>query len=68
MEDCFQERTIAFAGLLSLDLENAPGRPRQHRRIYITEVPFISGDLPVRMLIPFANNTIQLTFGNMRID
>src|SRR5205814_6562149 len=68
VEDRFQKCAVAFAGLFALDLENAPGRPREHRRIYIAKVPFVGGKLAVRMLIPLANHNIELTFGKMRVD
>src|SRR5437762_5487050 len=34
VEDRFQKCAVAFAGLFALDLEYAPGRPRERRRIY----------------------------------
>src|SRR5881398_3809438 len=55
VEDRFEKRAVAFAGLFTFDLEHAPGRPRQDGRIYITEVPFVGRKLAVGMLIPFAN-------------
>ena len=68
VEDRFQKRAVALAGLFALDLEDAPGRPRDHRRVNIAEIPFVSGKLAVGMLIPFANYRIKLTFGKMRVD
>ena len=68
VEDCFQKCAVAFAGLLALDLVNAPGRPADDRRIDIAEVPFVGGNLAVGMLIPFAHDDIELAFGEVRID
>src|SRR5207248_6963132 len=68
MEDRFQKSAVAFSVLFTFDLEDAPGRPRDHRRVNIAEIPFVSGKLAVGMLIPFANYRIKLTFGKMRVD
>ena len=46
-----------------IDLENAPRRPGVDRRIYIAEGPFIGGNLPVGMHVPFAQKELQLLFG-----
>src|SRR5207249_354336 len=68
MENRFQERAVAFAGLFTFDLENAPRRPCEDGRIYITEVPFVGRKLAIGMLVPLTNYNIELTFGKMRID
>src|SRR5690348_4519664 len=68
MEDRFQKCAIAFAGLLALDLVNPPRRPGKDRRVHVIEVPFVRRNMTVGMLIPFAHNDIELTFGEMRID
>src|SRR5438876_8914005 len=68
VENGFQERAIAFAVLFALNLENAPGRPRQHRRIDVAEVPFVSGDLSIWVLIPFAHDELELLLGETGID
>ena len=68
VEDGFQKRAIAFTGLFSLDLINAPRRPGQHRRIDIAEVPFVGGNLPIWMLVPFAHDDIELHLGELGID
>ena len=68
VEDRFQKRAVAFAGLFALDLENAPGRPRKDGGIYITEVPFVGRKLAIGMLVPLANYNIELIFGKMWID
>src|ERR1700726_4555904 len=54
VKNCLQKCAVAFAGLLPLDLVDPPGGPGQHRRIHIAEIPFVSGNLSVRVLIPFA--------------
>ena len=58
---------IAFAASFSLDLVNAPRRPRNDRRINITEIPFVCGDLTVWMLVPFAHDEIELALSKFRI-
>src|SRR5213080_2648932 len=68
MEDRIQECAVAFAGLFALDLENAPGCPCQDGRIYVAKVPFIGGNLAVRVLIPFTDHSIELAFGKVRVD
>src|SRR6266446_10572024 len=68
MEDRFEESTIPFAGLTLFDFINAPGRPSEHRRVDIAKIPLVSGHLAVRMLVPFAHDDVELTFGEMRID
>ena len=68
VENSFQKRAIAFAGLLALNLVDAPCRPGQHRRIYVAEIPFVSRNLAVRMLEPFAHDYIELRFGELDVD
>src|SRR5256714_3631278 len=68
VEDRFQKCAVAFTGLFALDLEDTPSRPPDHGWINIAEVPFVSGKLAVGMLIPFANDSIELAFGKVRID
>src|SRR4029077_18043992 len=68
VEDRFQKCAVAFSGLFALDLINPPRPPRQHRRINVVEIPFVSRNLPVGMLIPFADNEIELRFGELNID
>ena len=68
MENSFEERTITFADLLSLDLVNTPGRPRDNRRINIAKIPLVCGDLAVRMLVPLAHDEIELALRKIWID
>ena len=68
MEDRFQKCAITFAGLLALDLINPPRRPGEDGGVHVTKIPFVRGNVTVRMLIPFAHNNIDLAFGEMRID
>ena len=68
VEDRFQKRAVTFSGFFALDLINAPRRPRQHRRINVVEIPFVSRNFPVGMLIPFADDEIELRFGELNID
>src|SRR2546423_13575319 len=68
MKNCFQKGAVAFAGLFFFDLVNAPRGPADDWWINVTEVPFVGGHLAVRMLIPFAQNDIELAFGELRVD
>ena len=68
MEDRFQKRAVTLAGLFSFDLVNAERRPRDYGRIDVAKIPFVGRDLPVRMLVPFAYDQIELPFGELRID
>src|SRR5450432_2816542 len=68
MKDSLQKGAIAFASLTLFDLIHPPGSPADDRWIHIAEIPLVSRDLPVRMLIPFAQNDIELTLGKRRID
>src|ERR1700741_2241945 len=68
VEDRLQKCAVAFAGLFSLDLVNAPCCPGQDRRIHVVEIPFVSGDHSVRVLIPFPNDYIELDLGKTGVD
>src|SRR5207302_631462 len=68
VENGFQEITIAFAGLLLLDFVDAPRGPADHRRIDVAEIPFVGGDLAIRVLVTFAQDDIELAFGELGID
>ena len=48
VEDALEERAIADAAPLLLDLVDAPRRPGVHRRVHVAERPFVRGQLPVR--------------------
>src|SRR5438067_11753669 len=66
VEDRFQKRSVALAGVFTFDLENAPGRRRQDGRIYIPEVPFVARKLAVGVLVPLAHYNSELAFGKVR--
>src|SRR6266478_5414707 len=68
LENIFQKRAVTLSGFFALDLINAPRRPRQHRRINVVEIPFVSRNFPVGMLVPFADDEIELRFGELNID
>src|ERR1700736_6462054 len=68
VENRFQKCAVAFSGLLALDLINAPRRPCQHRRINVVKIPFVGWNFPVRMLVPFAHDEIELCLGELDID
>src|SRR4029077_4859980 len=68
VENYLEESAITFAPLLPFDLVYAPGSPRNHGRIDIAKMPFVCGDLAIRMLVPLAHNEIELALGKLRID
>ncbi len=68
VERRFEKSAVAPAGLFFFDLVNAPRGPTHDRRIHVAEVPFVGGDLAVGMLIPFAQDDIELALGEERID
>src|SRR5438105_4075547 len=65
VENGFEEITIAFARLFLFDFVNAPRGPANHRRIDVAEIPFVGGDLAIRVLVPFAQDDIELAFGEL---
>src|SRR6266567_205544 len=68
MEDRLQKCAIAAAALFSFDLINPPGSPPDHGRINIAKMPFVCGDLAIRMLVPLAHDEIELALRKLRID
>src|SRR6476659_10688544 len=60
VEDRFKKGAVAFAAGVLLDLINAPSRPADDRRVDVTEVPFVVRDLDIGVLVPFAQNDIEL--------
>src|SRR4029077_131658 len=52
----------------TFDFINAPRRPRVHRRIHVSERPFIRRQLPVRVHVPFPEQQDQLLLRVIRID
>ena len=68
VEDTFEKLPIGFAAHALFDLVDAPRRPGMHRRIYVTESPFVRRQLPVRMHVPLAKKQSQLFLGEVRID
>ena len=73
MEDAFKESEIAvvmgirFAALLAVHLEHAPRRPRVDGRVHVAEGPLVSGELAVRVHIPFAREQHELMLGEAGI-
>src|SRR5205085_3761640 len=68
VENGFEKSAVAFARLFLLDLVNAPRGPAEHGRINVVEVPFVGGYLAGGMLIPFAQDDIELALGEEWID
>ena len=68
VKNSFEKGAIAFARLALLNFINAPRSPGKDRRIHIAEIPFVGGHLAVGMLVPLADDEIELALGEMRID
>ena len=68
VEDLLEEHRIDAAAVALLDLVDAPGRPRVHGRVDVAECPFVSGDLAVRMHVPFAQQELQLPLREIGVD
>ncbi len=53
VEHAFEEAAVGAPVDALFDLIHAPSRPGVHRRIHVAKGPFIRGQLPVRMHVPF---------------
>ena len=58
---------IGFAALLAVHLEHAPGRPGMDGRVHVAESPLVSGQLAVRVHIPFAREQRELVLGELGV-
>src|SRR5690242_19182007 len=56
LKDALEKNRVANTAALLLDLVNAPRRPRMDRRIDVAKRPLVSGQLTVRMHVPFAQH------------
>src|SRR5690349_7559714 len=54
VEDALEKRKIPYAFDAAINLEYTQGSPSVNRRIDIAKRPFVSGNLPVGMHVPFA--------------
>ena len=68
MEDRLEKGAVAFSGLFPFDLINTHGGPGDDRWIDVAEVPFVSRDLSVGMLVPFPHDDIELLLGELGIN
>ena len=68
VEGGFEKSAIAFAGLFFFDLVDTPHRPTDHGRINVAVIPFVGRDLAVGVLVPLAQDDIELALREMRID
>ncbi len=64
MEGPRQEIEVGAA----VNFENRQGRPRVDRRIDSAKVPFVGGQFPTRMHVPFAENEEELMLRRGRVD
>src|SRR5580693_10725922 len=67
VKDLFEEAAVGHAANATLDLVNAPGGPSVYGRIHVAKSPFIGGQLPIGMHIPFAEKQDELLFRIVRI-
>src|SRR5690242_17764074 len=56
LEHTLEKSAVTGTGSLLLDLVDAQGGPRVHRRIDISHRPLVGGDLSVRMHVPLAQH------------
>ena len=69
VEDAFEKGDVALAAMrLAVDLIDPPCRPAVHRRVDVVERPFIGGELPVGVHVPFAGQQHELLLGEFRVD
>src|SRR5712691_12528736 len=68
VKDPFQESTIRHAAYAALDFVNAPRGPGMDRRIHIAEGPFVGGQLPVWLHVPFAQKKDELLLREIGIS
>ena len=68
LEDALEERAVAAAVHLLLDLVDAHRRPRVHRRIDVAERPLVRRDLAVGVHVPLAREQEQLLLREVGID
>src|SRR5689334_21676168 len=68
LKDSLEKNFVPDAAPLLLNLVDAPGGPRMHRRVHVAEGPLVSGQLSVGMHIPFAQHQHELLFCEFRID
>src|SRR4051812_33592667 len=68
MKDPLQERQVRFTCNPAVYLEDTPSGPRMHGRIYVAERPLVSGQLPVRVHVPFPQKERELSLGESRIS
>ncbi len=67
VKHAFEKGEIGFALDARIDFENAPGGPGMDGRIYVAERPFVSGQLAVRVHVPFAHEQRELRFREIGI-
>jgi hypothetical protein len=68
VKNFFQEGAVGDAADATLYFVDTPSGPGVNRRIHVAEGPFISGQLPVGMHVPFAQKEIELLLRESRID
>src|ERR1700730_24983 len=59
MKYTLEEAPVGAPAYAFFNLVDAPRRPGMHRRVDVAKRPFIGGQLPVRMHVPFAQQENQ---------
>ena len=67
VEDLLQELAIGLAPPPFFDLVNTPSGPGVDRRVNVTKLPLIGGELTVRMHEPLAQEQDKLLLGVVRV-
>src|SRR5262249_9188896 len=68
LKHAFEKGAVSASSLFLFDLVDAPSGPGVHRGIDVAERPFVSGQLSVRMHVPFAQEEHELLLGKVGID
>jgi hypothetical protein len=68
LEDPGEELAVALAADLGLALVDPQRRPRRDRRVDVTEVPLVRGDLAVGVQEPRAEQHLHLLLGEVDVD
>ena len=67
MKHSLQKFAIPDASTFLLNFVNSPRRPGVYRWIHVSKCPFICGNLPIRMHVPFAEHEGYLFLGEIRV-
>ncbi len=63
-----QKAAVSFACFFAGSLVHMPAGPCMDGRIHIAEIPFVGGDLTIRMHVPFTQKQNHLILGEFGVD